>query len=58
MPPIAVVLTDEEQAEVQMIVTDRDEAEALRFLKEIVWARIKAVRNKGLRGHLEQGQDQ
>ena len=56
MPSVAVVLSDEEQAELRMIVTDGDEAEALRFLKEVVWAQVRAVRNKALRSHLEQGQ--
>ena len=55
MPSVAVVLSDEEQAELRMIVTDGDEAEALRFLKEVVWAQVRAVRNKALRGHMEQG---
>ena len=56
MASLAVALSDEEQAELRVIVTDGDEAEALRFLKEIVWARVRAVRNKALRGHMEQGQ--
>ena len=52
-----VVLDEEEQAELQMIVIDRDEAEALRFLKEVVWAQVQAVRRRGLRGHMEAGQE-
>jgi len=53
---VSVVLDEEEQAELQMIVIDRDEAAALRFLKEVVWSQVQAVRRKGLRGHLEAGQ--
>lgn len=40
-----------------MILTDRDEAAALQFLKKVIWAQIQAVRRKGLRGHLEAGQE-
>ena len=56
MAKVSVVLDEEEQAELQMIVIDRDEAAALRFLKEVVWSQVQAVRRKGLRGHLEAGQ--
>lgn len=56
MPKVSVVLDEEEQSELQVILVDRDEAAALRFLKEVVWAQVQAVRRKGLRGHLETGQ--
>ena len=56
MPKVSVVLDEEEQSELQVILVDRDGAAALRFLKEIVWAQVQAVRRKGLRGHLETGQ--
>ena len=56
MPKVSVVLNEQEQAELQLILVDRDESEALRFLKEVVWAQVQAVRRKGLRGHLEAGQ--
>ena len=56
MPKVSVVLNEQEQAELQLILVDRDEPEALRFLKEVVWAQVQAVRRKGLRGHLEAGQ--
>jgi len=52
---VSVVLDEREQAELQVIVVDRDKAEALRFLKEVVWAQVQEVRRKGLRGHLEAG---
>jgi hypothetical protein len=56
MSRISVVLDEQEQAELQMILTDGDEAAALRFLKEVVWSQVQAVRRKGLRSHLEAGQ--
>lgn len=55
MSKVSVVLDDEQQSELQMIVLDRDKAEALRFLKEVVWAQVQEVRRKSLRGHLEAG---
>lgn len=55
MAKVSVVLDDEQQSELQMIILDRDKAEALRFLKEVVWAQVQEVRRKGLRGHLEAG---
>jgi hypothetical protein len=54
---VSVVLDEQEQAELQMVVIDRDEAAALRFLKEVVWSQVQAVRRKGLRGHLEAGRE-
>ena len=56
MAKVAVVLDEQEQAELKVILSDSDTAEALRFLKEVVWAQVQAARRKELRGHLEQGQ--
>ena len=66
MPPkiVALVLVNDAQqskdyilqAELKVILSDNDAAEALRFLKKVVWALVQAVRRKELRGHLEQGQ--
>lgn len=56
MPKVSVVLEEEQQQELQMILTDQDENAALRFLKEVVWSQVQAVRRKGLRSHLEAGQ--
>jgi len=53
---VSVVLDEQEQQELQMILTDRDDVAALRFLKEVVWAQVQAVRRKELRSHLEAGQ--
>ena len=56
MPKVSVILDEEEQAELQIILVDRDETAALRFLKEIVWAQLQAIRHRGLHSHLEAGQ--
>jgi len=53
---VSVVLDEQEQQELQMILTDRDDVAALRFLKEVLWAQVQAVRRKELRSHLEAGQ--
>jgi hypothetical protein len=50
------VLDEREQQDLQMILTDGDGTAALRFLKEVIWSQVQAVRRKGLRGHLEAGQ--
>lgn len=57
MAKVSVVLDEQEQQDLQMILTDRDEAAALRFLKEVVWTRVQAARRKGLRSHLEAGRE-
>jgi len=56
MSKVSVVLDEQRQAELQMLLADEDGAAALRFLKEVIWAQVKAVRRKALRGHLEAGQ--
>ena len=53
---VSVVLDEQEQQELQMILTDWDGVAALRFLKEVLWTQVEAVRRKGLRSHLEAGQ--
>ncbi len=57
MPKVSVVLDEQEQQELQMILTDEDGTEALRFLKKVVWTQVRAVRRKALRGHLEAGRE-
>ncbi len=54
MPKVSVVLDEQQQAEAQVILADGDGAEALRFLKEVVWVQVQAVRRKALRSHLDQ----
>ncbi len=55
MSKVSVTLDEQQQAELQVLVADGDEAEALRFLKEVVWTQVQAVRRKELRSHLENG---
>ena len=55
MLKVSVVLNEQQQAELQMILADKDAAAALRFLKEVAWAQVQAVRRKELRSHLERG---
>lgn len=55
MSKVSVVLDEQQQAELQMLLADGDGAAALRFLKEVVWAQVQAVRRKKLHGHLEAG---
>jgi hypothetical protein len=57
VPKVSIVLDEQEQAELQVILVDRDAEDALRFLKEVVWPQVQAVRRKGLRGHLEAGRE-
>jgi hypothetical protein len=53
---VSVVLNEQEQQELQMILSDRDDVAALRFLKEVVWVQVQAARRQGMRSHLEAGQ--
>ena len=55
IPRVSVVLDEKEQTELQVLLADRDEAAALRFLKDVIWARVQAVRRRELRSHLEKG---
>ncbi len=55
MQKVNVVLDEQQQTELQMILVDQDEKEALLFLKEIIWKQVQASSHKALRGHLEKG---
>ncbi len=55
MAKVGITLDEQQQSELQMILTDADAGEALRFLKDVIWDQVQAVRRKALRGHLEQG---
>ena len=55
MASVSVLLDEQEQQELQMILSDGDSEAALRFLKEIVWNQVQAVRRRGLRSHLDAG---
>ena len=56
MSKVSVVLNEQEQQELQMILSDRDDVAALRFLKEVVWAQVQAAHRQGMRSHLDTGQ--
>ena len=56
MQKVNVVLDEKSLAELQMILLDNDGQEALRFLKEVIWAQVEAARRKEMRSHLEKGQ--
>ncbi len=56
MTKVSVVLDEKQQTELQMIMVDRDEKEAMRFLKEVIWAQVQAVRRHGVCGRPDQGQ--
>lgn len=55
MDKVSVTLDEKEQTEIQVILADKDAEEALRFLKEVIWTQVQAVRRKALRSHLEKG---
>ena len=55
MDKVSVTLDEKEQTELQMILADKDGEEALRFLKEVIWDQVQAIRRKALRSHLEKG---
>ena len=55
MPKVSVILDEQQQAELQVLLSDGDGAAALHFLKEVVWAQVQAVHRKELRSHLDQG---
>lgn len=43
MSKVTVILDEQQQAELQVLLADGDEAEALHFLKEVVWAQVQTV---------------
>ncbi len=55
MPKVSVALDETELNDLEQIVIDKDEAAALRFVREVIWARVQAARRLGLRGHHEAG---
>ena len=55
MLKVSVVLDEQQQVELQMILTDEDKEAALRYLKEVIWSQVQAIHQKELRSHLEQG---
>jgi len=55
MPKVSVILDEQQQTELQVILSDRDGEAALYFSKEVVWAQVQDVRRKEMRSHLEKG---
>ena len=53
----AVALDEEELLELERIVIDRDEKEALLFLKKSVYDRIVHSQQGQLKSHLDRGSD-
>ena len=51
----AVALEEEELVELQRIIIDRDEKEALTFLKKVVFDKVLRSQKGRLRSHLDTG---
>lgn len=51
----AVVIEEEELVELQRIIIDRDEKEALKFLKKVVFDKVLRSQKGRLRSHLDTG---
>ena len=51
----AVALEEEELVELQRIIIDRDENEALKFLKKVVFDKVLRSQKGRLRSHLDTG---
>ena len=56
MNKVSVVLDEQQQAQLRMLLADKDGVEALQFLREVVLSQLESVRRKELRSHLEAGQ--
>ena len=53
----AIAFDEKELLELERIVTDRDEKEALRFLKKSVYDKIARSQQGRLKSHLDTGDD-
>ena len=51
----AVALEEEDLVELQRIIIDRDEKEALKFLKKVVFDKVLRSQKGRLRSHLDTG---
>jgi hypothetical protein len=56
MNKVSVVLDEQQQAQLRMLLADKDGVEALQFLREVILPQVESVRRKELRSHLEAGQ--
>lgn len=52
-----IAFDDSELLELEMILVDEDGAEALRFLRKSVYAKIEHARRNRLKSHLDGGGD-
>ena len=55
MSKVSVILDEQQQTELQVLLADADGAEALCFLKEVIWTQVQDVHRKEMRSHLEKG---
>lgn len=53
----AILLEEEELLELEQIMVDRDEAEALKFLKKCVYDKVARSQQGRLKSHLDGGGD-
>ena len=51
----AIALDEEEPLALERVVTDRDEKEALRFLKKAVYDKVARSQQERLKSHLDTG---
>lgn len=50
-----ITLSEEDLARLQTIVIDRDEREALVFLRDVIYSRLIRNKNTGMKGALDGG---
>jgi len=53
----AIALEEEELLELEQIIVDRDEKEALAFLKKIVYDKVSRSQQGKLKSHLDTGEN-
>lgn len=53
----AIALEEEELLELEQIIVDRDEKEALAFLKKVVYDKVSRSQQGKLKSHLDTGGD-
>ena len=55
MSKVSVILDEQQQTELQVLLSDGDGVAALCFLKEVIWTQVQDVHRKEMRSHLEKG---
>lgn len=53
MSKVSVILDEQQQTELQVLLTDEDGEAALIFLREVIWSQVQGVHRKEMRSHLE-----